>query len=39
MVADGLIFPGRVAVDRDGVLYVTNFGTSAANGQVPRITP
>jgi hypothetical protein len=38
-VMDGLIFPGGVAVDRDGVLYVTNFGTSATNGQVLRITP
>lgn len=38
-VVDGLIFPGGVAVDRDGVLYVTNFGTSATNGQVLRITP
>jgi len=38
-VADGLILPGGVAVGADGAVYVTNFGTSATNGQVLRIAP
>ncbi len=37
VLADGLIFPGGVAVDRDGTLYVTNFGTAAGLGEVLRI--
>jgi hypothetical protein len=38
-IADGLIFPGGIAVGADGAVYVTNFGTSATNGQVLRIAP
>ena len=37
VLADGLMFPGGIAVDRDGTLYVTNFGTSAGLGEVLRI--
>jgi glucose/arabinose dehydrogenase len=38
-VTGGLVFPGGVAVDRDGTLYVTNFGTSPDQGEVLRIEP
>jgi hypothetical protein len=38
-VADGLILPGGVAVGPDGAVYVTNFGTSATDGQVLKYWP
>jgi len=35
----GLVFPGGIAIGRDGALYVTNFSVLPGAGQVVRIVP
>ena len=39
LLSDGLITPGGVGVADDGTIYVTNYGTSATQGQVIRLNP
>lgn len=39
IASDGLMFPTAVLPGPDGSLYVSNFGTSASNGQVLRLAP
>lgn len=39
IVADGLVFPGGLAIDSLGKLYVTNCGICPGDGEVLRITP
>lgn len=39
IVLDGLFFPGGVALDDDGDLYVTYCGICATDGEVLRVTP
>jgi hypothetical protein len=38
-VLEGLAAPTSMAIARDGTLYVTNFGTTAGQGQVLRVAP
>jgi hypothetical protein len=35
----GLVAPGGIAIDRDGTIYVTNFGVSPGAGTVVRVVP
>jgi hypothetical protein len=39
LASEGLVNPSGIAFSPDGQLYVTNYGTSAALGQVVRIQP
>jgi glucose/arabinose dehydrogenase len=39
LASEGLITPSAVAVGPAGALYVSNFGTSAEEGQVVRVMP
>ncbi len=39
LASEGLVNPSGIAVGPDGMLYVTNFGTAANEGQVIRLTP
>jgi len=39
IVADGMFFPGGLAIGSRGKLYVTNCGVCPADGEVWRITP
>jgi hypothetical protein len=38
VVLEGLVFPAGVAVDRDGAVYLTNFGIFPGGGEVLRVT-
>lgn len=37
VLLEGLTFPGGVVIGPDGAAYLTNFGTSAVNGEVLRL--
>ena len=37
VLLEGLTFPGGVVIGPDGAAYLTNFGTSAASGEVLRL--
>ena len=39
IIADGLFFPGGVALGKDDQIYVTNCGVCFEDGEVLRITP
>jgi sugar lactone lactonase YvrE len=39
VAAEGLVMPGGLAIGPDGAIYVSNFSTAAAVGQVVRIQP